>query len=146
MDTVIRVAAMYLFLLAVFRLAGKRTLSEATTFDFLMLLVISETTQQALVDDDRSFTNAAILIITFVAMNIGFSLLKQRFKPAERVIEDVPVVVVADGKPLHGPMERERIDEDDILSAARERQGITELEAIRYAVLERDGKISIVPK
>jgi uncharacterized membrane protein YcaP (DUF421 family) len=60
-DTVVRAVTMYLFLLIVFRFAGKRALAEMTSFDFLLLLVLSETTQQAMVGRDPSLTNAFLL-------------------------------------------------------------------------------------
>ena len=70
MESVLRVLAMYGVLLLVFRLGGKRTLSQASTFDFLLLLILSETTQQAMVGDDQSLTQAFLLIVTFVLINI----------------------------------------------------------------------------
>jgi uncharacterized membrane protein YcaP (DUF421 family) len=145
MDAVIRVLVMYFFLLLIFRLAGKRTMSEATPFDFLMLLVISETTQQAMVDDDHSITHAVLLITTFLMVNIGLSLIKQRSKRVERVLEGVPLVIVENGRPLKDRMDKSRVDEDDVMEAAREEQGVEHLSQIKFAVLERDGKITVVP-
>ena len=54
MESVVRVVVMYIFLLLVFRIAGRRTLAQMTTFDFVLLLVISEQTQQAMVANDPS--------------------------------------------------------------------------------------------
>lgn len=146
MDSVIRVVAMYVILMLVFRVAGRRTLSEATTFDLLLLLIISETTQEALVDDDHSMTHAFVLIVTFVGMNIGMSLIKQRSRVAERLLDGVPLVLVENGEPIRERLEKSRVDEEDILEAARETQGINEMSEIRLAVLERDGQISVVPR
>lgn len=145
MDSVLRVVVMYLFLLLVFRLSGKRTMSDTTTFDMLLLLVISETTQQAMVDDDHSMTHAFLLVLTFLVMNIGLSLWKQHSKTMERILEDTPLVVVDHGRPLRHRMDRARVDEDDILEAARQGQGLERMEQIKYAVLERSGEISIIP-
>lgn len=145
MDSVLRVMVMYLFLLVVFRLSGKRTMSDTTTFDMLLLLVISETTQQAMVDDDHSMTHAFLLVLTFLVMNIGLSLWKQRSKTVERLLEDTPLVVVQNGHPLRDRMDKARVDEDDILEAARQHQGLERMGQIKYAVLERNGEISIVP-
>jgi uncharacterized membrane protein YcaP (DUF421 family) len=145
MDSVIRVVAMYAFLLLVFRLSGKRTLSEATTFDFLMLLVISETTQQAMVDDDHSMTHAFLLVMTFVMMSIGLSLWKQRSPRVERLLDDVPVLLMENGRPLRDRMNKARVDLEDVLEAARELHGLERADQIRYAVLERTGEISIIP-
>jgi uncharacterized membrane protein YcaP (DUF421 family) len=146
MDSVIRVVLMYLFLLLVFRLSGKRTLSEATTFDLLLMLVISETTQQAMVAHDHSLTHAFLLILTFMLMNLGLSLLKLRSARVERLLDDVPELLVQDGKALPDRLRRTRVDEHDILEAARELHGLESLDKVRYAVLERGGKISVIPR
>src|SRR5690349_14880110 len=120
MESVIRGLLVYLFLLVVFRIAGKRTLSEASTFDLVLLLIISETTQQAMVDNDHSMTNAALLILTLVGSSIAMSLIKQCSPSVDRWMEGVPLIVVKDGKLLHSAMNQERVDENDILEAARE--------------------------
>ncbi len=145
MEIVIRAAAMYLILLVIFRLSGKRTLSEADTFDFLMLLIISETTQQAMVRDDKSFTAALILIVTLVLLTVAFSYLKQWFPIVSRVVDDQPLVVLAHGKVFEHRCDKLRIDEEDIMEAARENFGLERLEQIKFAVVERNGSISIIP-
>lgn len=145
MDSVVRVVIMYLFLMLVFRIAGKRTLSEATTFDLLMLLVISETTQQAMVDQDHSITHAFLLILTFIVMNVGFSLWKQRSETVERLIDGVAVILVEHGRLLHNRMNKVRVDEKDILEAARQDHGLERIDQIKFAVLERGGHVSIIP-
>jgi uncharacterized membrane protein YcaP (DUF421 family) len=145
MESVIRAAVVYVFLLILMRLSGKRTLAQVTTFDFVLLLIISEATQQALVDQDNSMINAGILITTLVGLNILMSVLKQRSKFIERLLEDIPLVIVADGKLLQDRMDKARVDLDDILDAARESQGLERLDQIKHAVLERSGQISIIP-
>jgi uncharacterized membrane protein YcaP (DUF421 family) len=137
---------MYVFLLLIFRIAGKRSFAEITTFDFLLLLIISETTQQAMVRDDHSMTNAFLLIITLVGIDIGLSLAKQRSPVVEKWLDGLPVVIVADGKPLKEQMRAQRVDEEDVLAAARLTQGLQRMEQIKYAVLERAGGISVIPK
>src|SRR5688572_29239337 len=140
MDAVIRAAVVYLVLLVLLRLCGKRTLAQITAFDFVLLLIISEATQQALTDSDNSMINAAIVVTTLIGLNIIMSVLKQRSKTIERVIEDLPLVIVADGKLLNHRMDKERVDVDDVLDAARETHGLERFEQIKYAVLERSGK------
>jgi uncharacterized membrane protein YcaP (DUF421 family) len=146
MESIIRGAVVYLFLLVVFRVAGKRTLSEATPFDLVLLLIISETTQQAMVDNDHSMTNGAILVLTLLAVDILLSFLKQYVPWLNPVLDGSPVVIVKDGQLLQDRMDRERVDLSDILEAARLEQGIESLDQIRLAVLERSGKISIIPR
>lgn len=145
MDSVLRATAVYLILLVIMRIAGKRTLAQVTAFDFILLLIIGEATQQALLAEDFSIINAAIVIGTLVLLDIGLSLLKQSSKTLDRIIDDTPVVIVDHGKLLRDRMDRARIDEQEILIAARELHGLERVEQIKYAVLERSGGISIVP-
>ena len=146
MDSVIRPTLVYLFLLLLLRLTGKRTLAQITSFDFVLLLIISEATQQALIGVDNSMINSAIVVATLIGLNILMSLLKQRSSWFDRLLDDIPLVIVADGKPLKDRMDKARVDEDDVLDAARENHGLERMEQIRHAILERDGQISIIPR
>jgi uncharacterized membrane protein YcaP (DUF421 family) len=145
MDAVWRGAAIYLFLLIVFRIAGNRSLSQATTFDFVLLLIVSETTQQALLGEDFSVTGACLLIITLCVLDQLFAWLKSQSKLADKLIDGLPILIVENGKPMAAPMRREHVDEEDVLQAARQHQGLERLDQIKYAVLERNGGISVVP-
>ena len=146
MESLMRGSAVYFFLLIVLRVSGRRTLSETTAFDFVLLLIVSETTQQAMVGADQSMTNAALLILTLVGWDFVLSFVKQRSPLLQRALEGSSVVILEDGKPLKKAMDRERVDIEDILEAAREKQGLETLDAIKRAVLERAGEISIIPK
>ena len=146
MDSVFRAAFVYVFLLLIFRISGKRTLSQVSTFDLVLTLIISEAIQEALVDADRSLTGAALLVVTLVGLNILVSLLKQKSPTFERLLEDAPVVILEEGRLNRGRMDKERVDEQDLLAAARELQGIARLEEIRYAVVEKDGRVTVVPR
>ena len=145
MESILRAVIVYVFLLIVFRLSGKRTLAEVTTFDLVLLLIISEATQEALIDNDHSMTNSFLIITSLVLLNVVFSEIKQRFKPAEHILDGLPLLIVDHGLPLHERMRKERVDVDDVLDAAREGHGLERLEQIKFAVLERNGKISIIP-
>jgi uncharacterized membrane protein YcaP (DUF421 family) len=146
MDLVVRGIAVYLFLLLIFRVSGKRSLRNATTFDFVLLLIVAETTQQALVGDDSSVTGAFVLITVLVGTDILLSLVKRWSPRLDRLIEGQPLVILRNGVPLRRRMHVERVDEEDILTAARESHGLERLEQIKRAVLERNGGISIVPR
>ena len=145
MESIFRAVIVYVFLLVIFRLSGKRTLAEVTTFDLVLLLIISEATQEALIDNDHSMTNSFLIITSLVLLNVVFSEIKERFKPAERILDGLPLLIVDHGNPLHERMRKERVDVDDVLDAAREGHGIQRLKQIKFAVLERNGKISIIP-
>ncbi|WP_411380319.1 DUF421 domain-containing protein [Pseudomonas sp. MPB26] len=145
MDSVLRAAAIYLVLLVLFKIAGRRSLAELTTFDLVLLMVIGEATQQALLGDDFSLTNAVLVIITLIAIDIGFSLVKLRSRWFSRMLDGGPTIVVERGKVLHERLKRARMDESDILEAARSAQGIVQIDQIQFAILERNGKISVIP-
>jgi len=146
MEAVIRGAVTYSFLLVIFRVSGKRTLAQITTFDFVLLLIVSEATQNALLGNNASMTHAFLVILTLVAIDIALSLLKQRWPTLDRWIEGIPLVIVERGRPLKENMRHARVDEEDVLTAARERQGLLTMDQIGLAVLERNGQISIVPR
>lgn len=107
---------------------------------------IGETTRQALLGEDFSLTNAFIVIATLVGIELGLSLWKQRSTAFADVLEGRPLVLVADGHVLKDRMDEVRVDVDDILAAGREFQCLERLDQIKYAVLERNGGISIIPK
>ena len=85
MDSVLRAAAIYIGLMIIMRFAGKRSLAQITTFDFVLLLIISEATQQAMLGQDFSVTNALLVIVTLVMLDIGLSLLKRRSKTIDKL-------------------------------------------------------------
>lgn len=145
MESVIRGLVVYFFLLLVFRLSGKRTLTDSTNFDLVMLLIISETTQQAMVDNDHSITNGFLLILTLIGATIGLSHLKQRMPRLEKWLDGTALVILENGTLLRDRMNKVRVDETDILEAARKLQGLERLEQIKYAIVERNGEITIVP-
>jgi len=146
MDSVLRALAVFIFLLLVFRIAGRRTLTEMTSFDFVLLLIISEATQNAMIGNDYSVTNGFLVILTLVGVDILLSLVKRRFPHVETWLDGKPMVLVSNGRPLKDRMAQARVDEDDVLQAARERQGLARMDDIDYAVLEISGGISVIPK
>jgi uncharacterized membrane protein YcaP (DUF421 family) len=146
METVLRAATLYALLLLIFRISGKRSLAQITTFDFVLLLVIGEATQQALIGSDFSITSAALAIVTLIVIDIALAWIKRRSPTADRWLDDVPIVIVEHGRPLETRMRNERVDVNDVMAAAREHHGLERLSQVRYAVLERNGAISIVPE
>lgn len=145
MESVLRTLGVYLFLMVVLRATGKRTMNQITLFDFVLLLVLSETTQQAMMGQDYSMIDCWIVVTTFVFLDVTLSLLKQKFPRLDRILEGQPLVIVREGKLIREVTEKARIDVGDVLQAARQLQGLESLEQVKWAVLERDGSISIIP-
>src|SRR5215212_6257038 len=135
MDAVTRALVIYLFLLVLFRIIGRRSLAQITTFDLVVLLIVSEATQQALLGQDYSVVNGFLVILTLLGLNAFTLMLTWRWKFFDRWINSTPLVLIQDGEPIDDRLKRSKIDEADILEEGRN-QG---LDQIKYAVLERNG-------
>jgi len=146
MDAVLRAAVMFALLMLIFRITGKRTLAQITTFDFVLLLIIGEATQQALLGDDFSITVAILVIITLLLMDAALDVIQQRFPRVGPILDDVPLILVEQGATIDKHLKEARVAPEDILEAARDKQGLERMDQIKYAVLERTGSISIIPK
>lgn len=146
MELVARSAIVFFVLLVVMRLGGNKQFSELSAFDAVLIIVIAEVTGNSLSGQDYSITASIIVIVSLVSFDILLSLVKTRWQAFDRVAEGVPVLVLENGKIIERTARKERIDAGDILAAARKDHGIERLDEIRYAVLERGGKISVIPR
>ena len=142
---VVHSSAIYLLLLLIFRIAGRRTLAQTTTFDLVLVLIIGETTQQVMVGDDHTVPGAAIAIVTLVSLDMAMGYLKKLFPHFDRLLEGQPILLIRDGKIQHAAMQAHSLDDEDLKEAARLSHGLEDVEEVRQATLERDGQISIVP-
>ncbi len=146
MDAVVRAAVIYVFLLVLFRVTGRRTLAQITTFDFVLLLIIAEATQQGLLGNDFSITNALLVILALLGLDLLSQGLSRRWRSFDMWINGLPLVLVEDGRLIDDRARKAGFLEDNILEQARANQGIERMKQIKYAVLERDGSISVIPK
>lgn len=146
MESVLRAAIVYGFLMLIFRVLGKRTLAEVTTFDVALLLIISEATQPGLMGLDDSLTNSVLVIVTLLSLDTLVGRLSKGAPRLQAWLEDTPLVLVNDGRVLQDRLDKEGVDIEEIMAAARQSQGLERLDQIKYAVLERTGGISIIPR
>jgi uncharacterized membrane protein YcaP (DUF421 family) len=144
--TVPRAAAVYLFLLVVFRISGRRTLAQVTTFDLILVLILGDATQDALLGSEGSFANSLLAVATLVLFDMGLAQAKQWWPAVDVLVDGLPLPLVVHGKRRIPQMASEGVTLDDVMTAARERQGLARLDEIAFAVLEQDGRISIVPR
>lgn len=145
MNPVLRGLAVYLFVFVIFRILGKRSLADITTFDFVLLLIISETTTDALITEDYSLVGCFVMVCTLVAADFVLSKLKDYSNWFSTISDGAPLIIVDHGKPLKRRMKKGKVDESDILEAARLTHGLERMDQVKHAVLERDGSISIIP-
>jgi uncharacterized membrane protein YcaP (DUF421 family) len=146
MDSVINAVIVYVFLRLVLSLTGRRSLSQLTAFELVLLIIVGGAVQRALVGDDPSMTNAAIIVATLIGMDLLASLIEKRSRGFGRILRGEPMIVVENGRPLARRMHRAQVSEDDILAVARLRYGLTSMDEVKYAILEASGEISIVPE
>lgn len=146
MESVIRAAAVYIFTLLVVRLSGRRTLAQLTPFDLVLILIVSEAIQQAMLIDDYSITNAVLLVVTLFSIDILLSYAKMRWSLLEALLDGAPTVLVERGRPEERALRKSRVQVSDVLEAARRAHGVERLEQIKLAVLEISGEITVVPE
>lgn len=144
METVLRIAVIYLLVFAGLRVMGKREFGQLSPLELVTLLMIPEIVSQALTGEDYSVTNAAIGVATLLVLVFGTSLLMHRFRKAEQVIAGEPTILVRHGKLLDGPMNAARVTEDEIFEEMH-KAGLLKLEQVDWGILEPDGRIAIVP-
>jgi uncharacterized membrane protein YcaP (DUF421 family) len=144
METVLRIAAIYLLVFAGLRVMGKREFGQLSPLELVTLLMIPEIVSQALTGEDYSVTNAAIGVATLLVLVFGTSLLMHRFKKAEQIIAGEPSILVRHGKLLEGAMNEARVTEDEIFEEMH-KAGLLKLAQVDWGILEPDGRIAIVP-
>jgi uncharacterized membrane protein YcaP (DUF421 family) len=145
MDIVLRTIAVFLVLLVLTRVIGRRELSSLQPFDLILLIILGDAVQQGLTQDDYSLTGAFLVIFTFAILQVFVSWVGYRFPWARPVLEGEPIIVVDDGKVTERNLRRERLTEAEIAEEARS-NGIAHLSQIKWAVLETNGKISFIKK
>jgi uncharacterized membrane protein YcaP (DUF421 family) len=145
MESVLRAALVYLVLFLILRVSGKRTLKETTPFGAVLLFLIGSAVADAMKDEDRSITNGFLIVTTLVLMHIIFSKIKWMSRRGEKLLDDVPTILVKDGELLEERMKNARVTTNDILASGR-KEKLKEINDIKYAILEVDGSICIIPK
>ncbi len=140
----VRTAIVYVALLLGLRIAGKREIGQMTPFDLVVLLLIANAVQNAMVGPDTSLTGGLIAVAVLLAGNALLSRVRERIPGLRRAVEGSPTLLVNDGKLVAKNLRREGLDEDEVMMAIRE-HGFQAIDQVRLAVLETDGSISIVP-
>jgi uncharacterized membrane protein YcaP (DUF421 family) len=142
---VVRAVIIYIFLLILLRVTGKRQVGQLAPFDLVLLLVISNTVQNAMNAGDNSVTAGLLLATTVVAANFTFAWATWRSKRLEGLVEGHPVVVVHNGRINEVMMARHRLTRHELMSALRQ-SGCDNLSLVHEAVLENNGSITVVQR
>jgi uncharacterized membrane protein YcaP (DUF421 family) len=145
MDLVLRTIFVFLLILVITRVVGRRELSSMEPFDLILLVVIGDLVQQGVTQSDYSITGATTVIVTMACLVVGTAYLSFRFKGLRPLLEGEPVLLISEGRLLERNLRRQRMTVEELRAEARQ-ESIGSLEEIRYAVLETNGRISFVKR
>jgi uncharacterized membrane protein YcaP (DUF421 family) len=145
MDLALRSIVVFFFVFLLMRIVGRRELSSLEPFDLILLVVLGDSVQQALTQDDYSVTGAFIVVSTIAGLQVFMSYLNFRVPRLRAVIDGEPIVIVQDGTVIERNARRERLTVEDIAEAARTQQ-IASLDDVKWAVLETSGELSFIQK
>ncbi len=141
---VVRTLVVYVVLLVGLRVAGKRELGQMTPFDLVVLLIISNAVQNAMVGPDTSLNGGLLAAITLLAANWLLDRLRLRYGWLSQQLLGTPTLLVHEAAFVDEHLRREGVTRDEVMQALRE-HGVEDLRLVKTAVLEVDGTISVVP-
>jgi len=142
-NIVVRTLIIYVAVLIGLRLTGKREIGQMTPFDLVLILLIANAVQNAMVGSDNSVTGGLIAAGVLLVGNYGLAQARERLPWLRRAVEGSPTLLVNEGKFVQEHLRREGLNEDEV--AAIREHGVADVQDVRMAVLEVDGSISIVP-
>jgi uncharacterized membrane protein YcaP (DUF421 family) len=140
-----RSIVVYLVVLVGLRLGGRREIGQLTPFDLVVILLVANAVQNAMVGTDTSLQGGLVAAATLLAVNAAVAQLRLRSTRLRHLVEGVPVVLIQHGEWVTANLRREALTEDEVLAAIREHGAIGEVEHVALAVLETDGAVSVVP-
>ena len=144
-EFVLRAIAVYVVLLLMLRVAGKRTVGQFTPFDMLVIVLLGTAVQNSLIGEDYSLLGGLILAGTLIACNWIVGYVTSRVPRLDRVVEGSPVLLARDGELYTNAMRAQNLSRLDIDEALRE-AGLDDIAHAALVTLEVDGAITVVPR
>jgi uncharacterized membrane protein YcaP (DUF421 family) len=139
-----KTAVIYAFLILGLRLLGKRELGQLSLYDLVMVIILGNAVQNAMINNDNTLGGGLVAATVLLLLNWTLNRVITRSRTAERVLVGEPILIVHDGKPLRDRMRRQGITMEQLSAALRE-HGLDDVSSVHLAVLESDGTISVVP-
>ena len=143
MAAIFRAVFGYCFLVFIVRIAGRRPGKQMTPFEFVLIFFIGGVSLTPMVGNDRSLSNALCIIISIAVTHFVIAWLKQKFPAFGTFVDGTPLVLLEKGEWRVETMRKMRLQDDDVMAMARD-QGLNTLDQIEYAILERNGEISVI--
>jgi uncharacterized membrane protein YcaP (DUF421 family) len=142
-ELIVRGIVVYLFLLALLRITGKRQVGQLAPFDLVLLLVLANAVQNSMNAGDNSLIGGLITATTLIGLNFLVSLVTHRNKKLEAIVEGRPQILIHNGKLFEEVMAKAQLTHHE-LNAALRRSGCTSVAEVHSAILENNGAISVV--
>lgn len=142
---VLRASAIYVLVMVLMRLSGKRAVGQFTAFDLILLILIGNAVQNGINGGDNSLTGALIMASTLILLNYAVAWLTSRSSRIERLVEGEPVVLARDGKVYRHVLRRELVSDEDFQKALRQ-SDVEDLAEVRVALLENNGHITVITR
>ena len=143
LEIIARSAVIYLFVLLGLRVLGKRHIAQLTILDFVLILLISNVVQNAMVGNDSSLAGGIVAAAALLALNYVLTFLLQRFGKVEKLFEGTPTLLVHNGRSIREHLAQEKITEEELERVIRE-HGIQSISEVKNVVMELDGTISVI--
>lgn len=144
-EFILRGVIIYVFLIALLRVTGKRQIGQMAPFDLVLLLVLSNAVQNSMNGGDNSVIGGMISAVTLVGINWLVGLLTYKSKRLEALVEGRPEVLIHNGKLFQKALDHGKLTHHELMTALRE-GGCSCVEDVHAALLENDGSISVIPK
>ena len=144
-EVVLRTAIVYLFVVAALRLSGKREVGQMSVLELVVILVISDAVQNSMVGDNTTLWGGLVAVVTLLSLDFALKALTRRSKTVRTAIEGEPRLLVRDGRLLERAIDEEGVEAAEVRTAIRA-HGLARVEDVRFAVLEVDGSISVIPR
>ena len=145
LDIVWRAGVVYLVVLLGLRLLGKRHVAQLSIIDFVLILLISNAVQNAMVGTDSSLLGGVVAAVTLLILNYVLTLLIYRFKSTEQLLLGTPTLLIHNGVIITEHLVREKITVEEMEQVIRE-HGLEDSSQVKNAIMELDGTISVIPK
>jgi uncharacterized membrane protein YcaP (DUF421 family) len=143
MDLVLRATALYIFVVLVMRIIGRRELSTLSPVDLVLLIVLGDAVQQGLTQDDYSVTGAMTVVTTIAVLQVIASYVAFRSRRMKKLLEGEPIVLIESGKLIERNLRRERLRPEDVAEQMRQ-EGIGNFAEVRWGILESNGQFSFI--
>ena len=144
-EYIVRAVVVYLFLLLGLRITGKRQISQFSSFDFILLLILSNSVQNSMNGGDNSLTGGLLLALVLIGLNWLLGIIVFKIRKVESFIQGKPEVLIHNGKIFEETMKKEKITHDEIYSVLR-KNGLDKITEVKFLILETNGEMSVIKK